>query len=43
MELLPVELIYPKDAAINTPPRLRMTTLYAVGQNLPNGACSHYM
>lgn len=27
-----------KDAAINTPPRLRMTTLYAVGQNLPNGA-----
>lgn len=27
-----------KDAAINTPPRLRMATLYAVGQNLPNGA-----
>lgn len=27
-----------RDAAINTPPRLRMTTLYAVGQNLPNGA-----
>ena len=27
-----------KDAGINTPPRLRMTTLYAVGQNLPNGA-----
>ena len=25
-------------AAINTPPRLRMATLYAVGQNLPNGA-----
>ena len=24
--------------AINTPPRLRMATLYAVGQNLPNGA-----
>ncbi|MBS6333818.1 MAG: NAD(+) synthase, partial [Veillonella sp.] len=23
---------------INTPPRLRMATLYAVGQNLPNGA-----
>lgn len=23
-----------KDAAINTPPRLRMATLYAVGQNL---------
>lgn len=27
-----------KDAVINTPPRLRMATLYAVGQNLPNGA-----
>ena len=27
-----------RDAAINTPPRLRMATLYAVGQNLPNGA-----
>ena len=27
-----------RDAAINTPPRLRMTTLYAVGQNLRNGA-----
>ena len=27
-----------KDAGINTPPRLRMTTLYAVGQNLLNGA-----
>lgn len=27
-----------KDAAINTPPRLRMATLYAVGQNLSNGA-----
>ena len=27
-----------KDAIINIPPRLRMTTLYAVGQNLPNGA-----
>ena len=27
-----------KDAAINMPPRLRMATLYAVGQNLPNGA-----
>ena len=27
-----------KDAAINTPPRLRMATLYAVGQNLPKGA-----
>lgn len=27
-----------RDAAINTPPRLRMTTLYAVGQNLSNGA-----
>ena len=26
-----------RDAAINTPPRLRMATLYAVGQNLPNG------
>lgn len=26
------------DAAINTPPRLRMATLYGVGQNLPNGA-----
>lgn len=27
-----------RDAEINTPPRLRMATLYAVGQNLPNGA-----
>ena len=27
-----------RDAAINTPPRLRMTTLYAVGQNFSNGA-----
>jgi len=27
-----------RDAVINTPPRLRMATLYAVGQNLPNGA-----
>lgn len=27
-----------KDALINMPSRLRMTTLYAVGQNLPNGA-----
>ena len=27
-----------RDAAINTPPRLRMATLYAVGQNLPNSA-----
>lgn len=27
-----------RDAAINTPPRLRMAILYAVGQNLPNGA-----
>lgn len=26
-----------KDARINLPPRLRMTTLYAVGQMLPNG------
>ena len=24
-----------RDAEINTPPRLRMATLYAVGQNLP--------
>ena len=27
-----------RDAEINTPPRLRMATLYAVGQNLSNGA-----
>lgn len=27
-----------RDAAINMPPRLRMATLYAVGQNLQNGA-----
>ena len=27
-----------RDAEINTPPRLRMATLYAVGQNLPHGA-----
>ncbi len=27
-----------KDSIINTPPRLRMATLYAVGQALPNGA-----
>lgn len=26
-----------KDAVINTPPRLRMTTLYAVAQSLPEG------
>ena len=26
-----------KDAIINTPPRLRMTTLYAIAQSLPNG------
>lgn len=26
-----------RDAVINMPPRLRMTTLYAVSQNLPNG------
>lgn len=27
-----------RDALINMPPRLRMATLYAIGQNLPNGA-----
>lgn len=26
-----------KDALINTPPRIRMTTLYAIAQSLPNG------
>ncbi len=26
-----------KDARINTPPRIRMTTLYAIAQSLPNG------
>lgn len=26
-----------KDAIINTPPRVRMTTLYAIAQSLPNG------
>ena len=26
-----------KDAVINTPPRIRMTTLYAIAQSLPNG------
>lgn len=26
-----------KDAIINTPPRIRMTTLYAIAQSLPNG------
>ena len=31
-----VELAH--DAEINTPPRLRMATLYAIGQNLPHGA-----
>lgn len=27
-----------RDSKINTPPRLRMATLYAIGQALPNGA-----
>ena len=26
-----------RDAVINTPPRIRMTTLYAIAQSLPNG------
>ncbi len=26
-----------KDSVINTPPRIRMTTLYAIAQSLPNG------
>ena len=38
MELLPVELIYLRMQLSIHPPRLRMATLYAVGQNLPNGA-----
>jgi NAD+ synthase len=29
--------IISKDSVINTPPRIRMTTLYAIAQSLPNG------
>ena len=33
-----------KDAAINTPPRLRMATLYAVGQKFTKWcSCSKYL